>query len=91
MEPKFIADKYASYDALTGVYTSQTRDEFMASLTADIARAVANMAPIDLAEPAAKAEPAPEAKAPESKAEPAPKAKAPESKAEPVPEAKDPK
>ncbi len=61
MEPKFIADKYASYDALTGVYASQTRDEFMASLTADIARAVANMAPIDLAEPVAKA---PEAKEP---------------------------
>ena len=68
MEPKFIADKYASYDALTGIYKAQTRDEFMASLTADIARAVANMAPSDLGKPPkaaeAKAEPVPEAKEP---------------------------
>jgi hypothetical protein len=73
-EPKFIAERYASYDALTGVYTAQTRDDFMASLTADIERALASMPPIDLAEPVAKA---PEAKAPETKA---PETKAPEAK-----------
>lgn len=71
-KPVSFCDSYGSYDALTGVYTSQTRDEFMVSLTADIARAVANMAPIDLGEPAkpeAKAEPVPEAKAPKAKPE----------------------
>ena len=60
-----FCDSYGSYDALTGIYKAQTRDEFMASLTADIARAVANMAPIDLAEPVAK-EPESKAPAPEA-------------------------
>lgn len=35
-----IADSYGSYDAATGVYKKQTREEFAASLTADIQRAL---------------------------------------------------
>jgi hypothetical protein len=42
------SSRYGTLDAATGVYTPQTREEFGKSLRADIARAVANMSPIDL-------------------------------------------
>lgn len=45
---KVQTTRYDTLDAETGVYTPQMRDEFYTSLMADIARAVANMPPIDL-------------------------------------------